>query len=68
MENSGMIENTVHDALNWIVTTYQSEGLGGLLATIVIGGIFFGGMGFMFYTTAKDNARGIKKNEEQKDE
>ena len=60
-----MIEGVVKDGINWIVTTYQAEGLGGLLVYIIGGGILFGGMGFIFWAAAAANARGMKKDDKK---
>lgn len=63
MENSEMIEGMVREAWAWVVDTYQTDGLVGLILTIIVGGVIFGGMGWIFYAAAKANAEGMKRHD-----
>jgi len=65
MENSDMIDKIVKEAWDWIVSTYQTEGLDGLLITILVGGLIFGGMGFIYWAAAGANARGMKRDDKK---
>jgi hypothetical protein len=49
------------EAWPWIVDTYQTDGLIGLILTIVVGGFIFGGMGFLFYIAAKGTNDSMNK-------
>lgn len=63
MENNEVLEDTITQCWNWVVSTYQTEGPVGLIVTLIGGGIIFGGMGAIFYLAAKANAKGMKKND-----
>ncbi len=57
----------LQDCLSWVLAIYQTEGLGGLVATLLVGGLLFGGMGAIFWLAAGASAKSIKENNDKKD-
>ena len=61
MKDTETIEQVVYNAWNWLVATYQTEGLVGLIVVLAGGTIIFGGMGAIFWAAAKANTEGLEK-------
>ena len=60
--NEDFLEQVLSDGWQWLVNLYQAEGLEGTIITLVVGGLVFEGMGFIFWAAAAANARGMKTN------
>ena len=57
-----IVGQAITEGLQWLQTTYQQEGLVGTIVTLVFCGVFFGGMGAIFFLCAKKNSDSMKKN------
>jgi hypothetical protein len=58
---SDHVEKIMVDGIEYLKNIYQSDGLSGLLLTILVGGLVMGGMGFLFYAAASVNPANKKK-------